>query len=146
MRLTLFIVIETHIFMKLILFFWLLLMAKCCFAQEISTIDFVQVLEDNEKEAIYYYKHNWEVLREMAQDKGYIQSYQFLKTEYTEEAPFHLMLVTTYANEKQYEIRELHFAEVIKEKGSLELMNNKKPDEFRRTLFSKEARNIKNKE
>ena len=48
------------------------------------------------------------------------------------------MLVTTYQNKKQYELREDHFQELIKEKGPLKLLNDKKPAEFRNSLFSKD--------
>lgn len=49
-----------------------------------------------------------------------------------------MILVTTYADREQFEKREEHFQELIKEKGELELLNEKKPSEFRRTLFSKD--------
>ncbi|TGV01581.1 hypothetical protein [Flavivirga rizhaonensis] len=105
---------------------------------KISTIDFVQILNDNTEETVYYYQNNWKVLRNMAIDKKYIHSFQILETQANKDAPFHLMLITTYLNEEQYKLREDHFSELIKEKGKLELLNDKKPGEFRKTLFSKE--------
>lgn len=105
---------------------------------KLSTIDFVQILNDNKEEATYYYQNNWKVLRDMAIEKEYILSYQLLETPSTESEPFHLMLITTYANKVQYDLRETHFRELIKEKGELRLMNNKQPAEFRKTMFSKE--------
>ena len=104
---------------------------------KISTIDFVQIINNNKKEAIYYYQNNWEVLRKMAVKKDYIRSYQLLKTIPTKEAPFSFMLITTYKNKMQFDKREKYFEELIKEKGSLELLNAKKPGDFRKTLFSK---------
>lgn len=106
--------------------------------EKISTIDFVQILDDNRKEAVYYYQNNWEVLREKALKKDYIHSFQILETPYSEESPFHLMLITTYKNKQQYDSREEHFGELIEEMGKLSLMNEKQPGEFRKTLFSKE--------
>ena len=49
--------------------------------------------------------------------------------------------MTTYANKEQFEKREEHFQELIKEKGGLELMNEKKPaasalTKSTRTLFT----------
>jgi hypothetical protein len=106
--------------------------------ERITTIDFVQILNDNKEEAIYYYQNNWKILREMAIEKEYIKSYQILETPVSESESFQLMLITTYKNTIQYDLREDHFAKLIKEKGELKLMNDKKPMEFRKTLFNKE--------
>ncbi|MEM9338215.1 MAG: hypothetical protein AAGA66_05765 [Bacteroidota bacterium] len=121
----------------------LILFIACnlCFAQQddrITTMDFVQILNGNKAEAVYYYQNNWKILREMAVEKAYIHSYQVMETPFSEDAPFHMILVTTYGNRKQYDLREGHFEELINEKGALELMNEKKPGEFRKTLFHKE--------
>ena len=105
---------------------------------KISTIDFVQILNDNKEEAIYYFQNNWKVLRNMAIKKEYIHSFQILEVPISEGEPFQLMLITTYMNEEQYKLREDHFTELIKEKGALKLMNDKEPADFRKTLFSKE--------
>ena len=107
--------------------------------EEISTIDFVQILDGNDEEAVFYYQKNWKVLREMALKKKYIKSFQLLKTEASEEAPFQIMLITNYANAKQYSKREKYFAKIIKAKGELDLLNDKKPAEFRKVVFGKEA-------
>jgi hypothetical protein len=90
------------------------------------------------EEATFYYENNWRILRNMAVEKEYIHSYQVLETPTSDDAPFQLMLITTYLNEEQYTLREDHFSELIKEKGELRLMNEKKPGEFRKTLFTKE--------
>jgi hypothetical protein len=128
--------------MKKITFFLFLLFCVHTFAQKntkISTIDFVQVLNRNKKEVIFYYQNNWEVLRKMAVQKNYIDSYQFLETSPTKEAPFSFMLITTYKNQKQFAKREKHFQELIKAKGALKLLNNKKPGEFRKVIFGKDT-------
>jgi len=104
----------------------------------ISTIDFVQVLNYNEAEVKYYYQNNWTILRKMAIEKGYIHSYEILEVPTSEDAPFQLMLKTTYSNKKQYDAREEHFGELIKARGDLRLLNDKKPGEFRKTLFGKD--------
>ena len=106
--------------------------------EKISTIDFVQIVNNNKEEALYYYQNNWQILRNMAVEKNYIHSYQILEAPFSDTEPFQLMLITTYLNKVQYEQREEHFAELIKEKGELKLMNDKKPNEFRKTLFNKE--------
>jgi len=128
--------------MKQILTFLLALGAFSCFGQSnklVSTIDFVQVQNGNTEEAIFYYQNNWLILREMAVKEKYIHSYQFLEVPASEEAPFHLILITTYKNQKQYKKREDRFAKLIKEKGSLSLLNDKKPNDFRKVLFNKEG-------
>ncbi|MEL7002680.1 MAG: hypothetical protein AAFN93_08070 [Bacteroidota bacterium] len=123
--------------------FPLILSCLCSFAygqhdDRISTIDFVQILNDNEAEVKYYYENNWMVLRKMAIEKGYIHSYELMEVPTSEEAPFQLILITTYKDQKQYDAREEHFGELIKAKGELKLLNGKKPGEFRKTLFGKD--------
>ena len=128
--------------MKSIFLIGFLFFCLGAFAQktdQLSTIDFVEVLNGNHAEAAYYYQHNWKELREMAVKRGYIASFQILETEPSAEAPFHLMLITTYANRSQYDQREPHFQELIRENGELKLLNELKPADFRKTLFGKEA-------
>ena len=105
---------------------------------KITSLDFVQIQNDNKAEALYYYQNNWKLLRESAIEKGYIHSFQFLEVEPTEDAPFHIILITNYGNEEQFAKREEHFSELIEARGDLRLMNEKKPGEFRKILFSKE--------
>lgn len=105
--------------------------------EKLTTIGFVQILNDNKEEAYYYYQNNWLVLRKMAVRKGYIHAYQILEVPGDEGEPFDLMLITTFLNEEQYQLREEHFTELIEEKGPLKLMNDKQPAEFRKTLFNK---------
>ena len=106
--------------------------------EKISIIEFVQVVNDNSAEAKFYFQNNWKVLREMAIEKNYIDSYQLLETPASESAPFHIILMTTFLNKDQYNSREKHFTELIEEKGALRLMNEKKPGEFRKSLYSKD--------
>jgi hypothetical protein len=106
--------------------------------QSISSMDFVEILNDNEEEALFYYQKNWKVLRQMAIKKNYISSFELLKDISNDKNSFSLILVTTYTNREQFEKREEHFQVLIKEKGRLELLNQKKPAEFRKTVFSKD--------
>jgi hypothetical protein len=125
--------------------FLFMLLAVCVTGQSqstnqmISTIDFVEILNDNRSEAIYYFENNWKVLRKMAMENGHIHSYQLLEVEATQDAPFSLILITTYKDDQQYSVREKNFQELITAKGELKLLNGKKPAEFRKTLFSKET-------
>ncbi len=106
--------------------------------RKISTLDFVQVLNNNKAEALYYYQNNWLELRKKAVEKGYIASFDFLETEPTPENPINFILITTYLEKDDFEKREENFAELIKERGGLQLLNEIKPEEFRKTLFSHE--------
>ena len=106
--------------------------------ERISTIDFVQILNGHKAETMYYYENNWKALRLMALKKGYIHSFQLLEVPEGEGPSFHLMLITTYSNKAQYNLREDHFSELIKVRGKLRLMNGKQPGEFRKTLFGRE--------
>ena len=74
----------------------------------------------------------------MAIKKDYIHSYQLLEVPPSDEQPFHIMLITIYANQAEYDLREKHFEELIKEKGDLKLMNEKQPGDFRKILFHKD--------
>lgn len=105
----------------------------------VSSIDFVQIANNNKEEAIFYYENNWKVLREMALEKKYIHSYQLLETPFSEEGPFEIILITTYANQKEREQAEERFDKLIAQRGPLRLMNQKKPGEFRKILFNKLA-------
>ncbi len=100
----------------------------------ISSIDFVQVLNDNHEEALYYYENNWRWLRELAVEKGYISDYEFMQVDRTEETPYDIILITIYSNKEQAALREDNFAELIEIKGSLRLLNDKQPSEFRKLL------------
>lgn len=127
--------------MKILILFLALSISTISFGQvndKITTIEFVEILNNNKEEAFFYFQNNWKVLREMALKKEYIYSFLLLETSSSKEAPFQIMLVTTYQNKKQYDHREDHFRELIKEKGELKLLNDKKPAEFRKSQFSKD--------
>ncbi len=105
----------------------------------LSTIDFVEILNDNKAEALFYYQNNWKMLREEAMKKGYIHSFQLMEMEATPEASYHLILITTYSNKLQYDEREAHFDEIITAGNGLKLLNDKAPGDFRKVLYGKDA-------
>jgi len=105
--------------------------------ERISTLDFVQIVDDNRAEALYYYQNNWIELRKKAKKTGIIHSYQLLETQPAEDPSFHFILITTYGNKNQYELREDNFGELIDQRGDVSLMNEKQPGEFRKIIFSK---------
>ncbi len=123
--------------------FALVLMLSTCLSygqkdQSITSMDFVTILNGNDKEALFYYENNWKVLREMAVKKGYIASFKLLKEMNKDKNSFSIVLSTSYTNSLQFEKREEHFQELIKEKGALKLLNEKQPAEFRKTVYSKD--------
>ncbi|MFD2824554.1 hypothetical protein ACFS5M_12805 [Lacinutrix iliipiscaria] len=131
--------------MKIKLLVLIFLISSPFFAQEnakISSIDFVQIQGENFDEAMHYYQNNWETLRIKALENNYIESYQLLKSNYSEEAPFHLILITTYKNASQFEKREDHFQKLIDNLGELNLLNDLKPSDFRKVLFGTDAKHL----
>ncbi len=104
--------------------------------KKITSIETVKILNDNTKEAVYYFQNNWKQLRLRALDNGYIESFQLLETSFSDTTPFHFVLVTTYANKKQFDDREVHFQELIEASGNLKLLNDKKLSEFRKSVFA----------
>lgn len=130
--------------MKLFFIAWscLILFSNSIIAQtdrEITSTDFVKILNENTKEALFYYENNWKQLRIKALEKGYIKSYKLLQI-IDSNAEFQLLLQTTYANKAQFDKREEHFQELIKAQGAVKLLNDKKPQDFRKTLFWSDAK------
>ena len=70
-------------------------------------------------------------------EQGIIASYEFIRTERTDDYPIDIILMTTFQNEEQYDNREKNF-QVIMEGRQLDLLNELKPGDFRKTLFVKE--------
>lgn len=118
--------------------------ASLCYGQKdysITSMDFVEVVDANEEEAWFYYENNWKVLRQMALKKGYIQSFKLLKDMSKGKNNFSIVLMTSYKDSLQFQKREEHFQELIKQRGVLSLLNEKQPAEFRKTVFSKDFTN-----
>lgn len=103
--------------------------------EQISMIDYVQVLNNNKSEALFYYQNNWQQLRIKAIEKGYIESYKLLETTPTQETPYTFILLTTYKNKRQYDESEKNFREIINSTDGLKLLNEKKPNEFRKVVL-----------
>ncbi|MEP1097752.1 MAG: hypothetical protein ABJG78_21715 [Cyclobacteriaceae bacterium] len=104
----------------------------------ITSLDFVQILNNNREEAIYYYQNNWKVLRDWALEEKIIASYEFFQTESTPDQPFDFILRTTYPDSIQFAAREENFQRLIRRKGESRLKNELQPSDFRKILFSKE--------
>ncbi len=122
-------------------FFFISLFALCILScnkktESITTVETVKILNNNKAEALFYFNNNWKTLREKAKAKNYIASFSLVETEFSEAEPFHIKLITVYDNKMQFKNRETRFQELIKESGSLKLLNDKKPTEFRKSVSS----------
>ncbi|GGI56060.1 hypothetical protein GCM10011444_03690 [Winogradskyella haliclonae] len=104
--------------------------------ETITTTETVEILNNYKAETLFYFENNWKVLREKAIIKDYILNFDIVETEFSETNPYHIKLVTIYKNKAQYDEREAHFQELIKESGPLKLLNDKKPAEFRKSVSS----------
>lgn len=106
-------------------------------AGNISTLDFVEILYENRDEAVYYYQNNWRVHREKALKRNVIASFQIMEVIPSEEAPFHLILITTYKDKVQYDSRKANFEDIMKDQKELNLLNEIEPKDFRKVVFNK---------
>lgn len=125
--------------MKTSLLTLFLFISSLSFAQEVSTMDFVKTVDGNHEELIYYYENNWKVLRDIALEKGFIESYELMTTMEGSDSGFDVILVTTYKNEEEYNKAEERFQVIIEEvqkNGGLKLLNDLKPAEFRKVEFN----------
>lgn len=94
-----------------------LLFAGAGFAQQngsIATIDVVRVKAQFEKEALYFYRQNWEMFRAEALKQGHISAYQLLKTATDSTGHFQLVLITEYPDSLTRARAEEHFAPIMK--------------------------------
>jgi hypothetical protein len=110
----------------------------------ISAIDFVQILNGRQKEAVFYYENNWKAYRDVALQKGYIKSYKLLITNPDSVANFDLILITEYRDSTQAALSENRFQQIIKDTrptGS-KLLNEWQPKDFRKNVFFKQGKTI----
>ena len=106
----------------------------------IRTYDFVEIINDQQEESMYYYDNNWKKLRQLAVAEGYIDSFEMHEVAFSENSPFHLILITTYTDDGQYEQREKNFDKLIAMRGELKLLNEKQPSEFRKFVFESDTK------
>lgn len=131
--------------MKKIFFTLLLFIPVQSYAQEISTMDFVKTVDDNREELIFYYENNWKVLRDIALERGFIQSYELMVTMEDSSSNFDVILKTKYKNEEDFNKSEDRFQEIIAEvqkSGGVKLLNDLKPSEFRSVQFNKTTKTM----
>lgn len=110
-------------------------------AQRIKTVDFIKILNDNETEALFFYENNWKAFREYALKKGYISSFELLKTQPDSLGDFDLILLTEYPDSNAYNRIEEHFKEFgMNRKISPEVKKNlDNRRNFSKYLFGKKS-------
>lgn len=113
-------------------------------AAKTSTVDYVQIKKGLEAEALFYYRNNWLQLRKIAKAKGYIDSFAMIETKRSNALPFDLMLITTYTDNEQFDLREKHFRDVMQSLDGLKLLKDKKPEEFRTNWQAQEPLKTQN--
>lgn len=112
----------------------------------ISTIDFVKIKDNRQPEAIFFYKNNWKIFRDIAIKEGYIKSYNILTTIADSKANFDLILITEFADSSQLKLSEERFAQIIKSirNNGPKLLNELKPKDFREMAFYKQTTTLFN--
>lgn len=119
------------------LLFLLLLTGIVCQGQSILIMDFVKVKNDRFDEALYYYRNNWKLYRDIALEKGYIKSYRLERAKPDSAKTFDLVLITEYEDSVQFNKSEENFRGIIttQRPGGPALLNNIQPAEFRTNVF-----------
>lgn len=106
----------------------------------IWVIDLVKIKPGKEKEALYFYENNWLVFRKTAQEKGYIKSYQLLRSQKQDVQQFDLMLMTEFADSTSFKKMEENFRAVMEARtGGARFLNELRPKEFMEFVNSVEA-------
>jgi thiol-disulfide isomerase/thioredoxin len=109
--------------------------------QTVALLDFVKIKDGKRAEAVYYYENNWKLYREAALKKGFIISYEIVEIEAAANSQFDLILITRYADKRQYEESEKNFEPILKElrPNGPALLNDLKPADFRVNVFASAA-------
>jgi hypothetical protein len=124
---------------RIVSLFSFLLAAKAGYAQTVLVMDFVKVKNGRLAETLFYYENNWKQYRDIALQKGFIQSYRLEKTTADSTAAFDLILITEYPDSKAYRKSEENFRDILattRPNGPL-LLNEWKPADFRQNVFVK---------
>ncbi len=93
----------------------LLLMPFCSWGQKtaIRVYDILEVKNEFEKEALYFYEQNWKLFRDMALSKGFITEFS-LERAPKSDSSFTIILSTGFSGKEQFENVEQHFEPIMK--------------------------------
>ncbi|MTI22031.1 hypothetical protein E1176_13455 [Fulvivirga sp. RKSG066] len=108
-------------------------------SQQVSIMEFVKVIDNQDEETLYYYENNWQELREVAMEKGYIKGYQLLKVTDDNHTEYDIVLITTFEDRAQYNDAESNFEEIMSMRSGPKFLNDKRPADFRKNVYSTEV-------
>lgn len=133
-----------YVFMKPAWHFFLFFLFLSHFGwtqHSIVKMDMVKVKNDFWKETLFYYENNWKKYRDIALQKGYIQSYQLIKVMPDSLKQWDIILITEYKDKDQESKSEERFNEIIKSvtPNGPALLNSVKPKDFRENLYLAEG-------
>lgn len=105
--------------------------------QSISSVDIARIDANFEKEAMFYYKHNWKEFRKAALSDGHISGFHLLRTPLDSTNHFIIVLVTEYPDSARFNAREDNFRPIMKSvsPGGPRLLNDHKPQSFIEYLY-----------
>ena len=114
----------------------------------VSVYAFVKIKNGNKKEAMHFYEQNWKQFRIAAQEEGYIKSYKLIdiSEKEGESIDFDLVFVTEFKDGTQLKNVEENFQKVMKRvrPDGPSFFNDKRPSDFRESVFSFRASATKN--
>jgi len=115
------------------LFFSLTLYAQT--TNEVVVLEYVEILNGHEEEAMFYYENNWKRLRDIAIRRGVISDYKIL-VDRSDTSHVQLRLLTEFPGPYAFEKGEERFGQIIEEVGSDGpiLLNDITPDQFRKNV------------
>lgn len=105
----------------------------------ITVTEFVRIRDGRRKEALYYYDNNWKKYRQEAVKRGLIHSYELIVAAADEKTDFDIILITRFADRKNFDQVEENFGRLIKElrPEGPRLKNEIKPADFRENISVK---------
>lgn len=100
-------------------------------ANPLSVIDYVKIIDNKEAEAYHFYENNWSEFRRYALANGLISGFRVMKSE---SAEYDIILETRYADIAQQDDIEKHFKTWNERNSTPNLLNDLKPDDFRKNI------------
>lgn len=133
-----------NIHLMRLLFILLVLGSINASGQSVTIWELVQVNPAFKKEALYYYEHNWKLYRDIARQKGFIQSYRLEQSITDSTGGLELMLITEYKDSIAFQQSENNFRGILTQArpdGPL-LLNKIQPADFRKIILVKISSNL----
>ncbi len=105
---------------------------------KVAVLEFVEILDGQIEEAMYYYENNWKRLREIAIKRGDIDDFKIMMDS-SDSSSIKLYLYTEFPGKYALEKSEERFGHIIQEVSSKgpKLLNDIPPSEFRKNIDTK---------